>query len=72
MAGALGRGQGEDQPAVARVDRAEAEHVAKEGACPLGVVGEDDGVGSLGRRRRGPAGAHRAPGRASSGIDRSG
>ena len=38
--------QGEDEPAVACVDTRKAEDVAEESARPLGVVGEDEGVGS--------------------------
>ena len=38
--------QREDQPAVTRVDRVEAEHVAKERSRSLGVGGMDDRVGA--------------------------
>src|SRR5919108_751675 len=39
--GDLARRQGEDQPAVAGIDPLEAQHVAKELASSLGVLGED-------------------------------
>jgi hypothetical protein len=44
MGGQLGRGQGEDEPAAAGVDRGKAEDVAEEGAIGVGVATVDDGV----------------------------
>ncbi len=40
----LPRWQGEDQPAIARIDYPEPQHVAKERPSSLGVLGEEDGV----------------------------
>ena len=44
--GELGRGQGEDEPAAARVCRRHAEHVREERADPFSLSGEHDGMHS--------------------------
>src|SRR5258708_1848945 len=46
MDSSLGRRQGEDQPAIARVDRLEAQHVSEERPVRFGVVAEKDEVGT--------------------------
>jgi hypothetical protein len=46
MNGKLGWGQGEDEPASARVCRRQAEHVGEERADFLSLGGEHDGVHS--------------------------
>jgi hypothetical protein len=45
--GELGRRQGEDQPAAARVHRAGAEHLGQGGPGRVGVVAVEDGVGAV-------------------------
>jgi hypothetical protein len=42
--GQLGRRQGEDQPALSRINRRELERVSEEAANRVGVRGEDDRV----------------------------